>query len=70
MGKPLQGALVGGQSGGPTPVINASLAGVIGQAQRHGWLVSGGFAAATAVVAYYLFQVWLKIPMPRTIFGF
>jgi 6-phosphofructokinase len=32
----LDGALVVGQSGGPTPVINASLAGVIGEAQRHG----------------------------------
>jgi hypothetical protein len=37
---------------------------------RYGWLVSAGFAAATALAAYYLFQVWLKIPMPRTIFGF
>ncbi len=35
MGKPLQGILVVGQSGGPTPVINASLAGVIGEAQKH-----------------------------------
>jgi 6-phosphofructokinase 1 len=35
MGKPLHGVLVVGQSGGPTPVINASLAGVIGEAQRH-----------------------------------
>jgi 6-phosphofructokinase 1 len=35
MGKPLHGALVVGQSGGPTPVINASLAGVVGEAQQH-----------------------------------
>jgi 6-phosphofructokinase len=33
--KPLRGTLVVGQSGGPTPVINASLAGVIGEAQQH-----------------------------------
>lgn len=36
MSRPLHGALVVGQSGGPTPVINASLAGVIAEAQRHG----------------------------------
>lgn len=35
MSKPLHGVLVVGQSGGPTPVINASLAGVIGEAQKH-----------------------------------
>lgn len=35
MSKPLRGILVVGQSGGPTPVINASLAGVVGEAQRH-----------------------------------
>jgi 6-phosphofructokinase len=35
MGQPLHGTLVVGQSGGPTPVINGSLAGVIGQAQQH-----------------------------------
>ena len=35
MGKSLHGTLVVGQSGGPTPVINASLAGVIGEAQQH-----------------------------------
>jgi 6-phosphofructokinase len=35
MGGALTGALVVGQSGGPTPVINASLAGVVGEAQRH-----------------------------------
>jgi 6-phosphofructokinase 1 len=35
MPKELRGALVVGQSGGPTPVINASLAGVIGEAQQH-----------------------------------
>jgi putative tricarboxylic transport membrane protein len=27
------------------------------------------FAAITAVFSYYLFQVWLKIPMPIPIFG-
>jgi 6-phosphofructokinase 1 len=35
MTEPLHGALIIGQSGGPTPVINASLAGVIGEAQQH-----------------------------------
>jgi 6-phosphofructokinase 1 len=35
MSKPLHGALVVGQSGGPTPVINASLAGVVKEAQQH-----------------------------------
>jgi 6-phosphofructokinase 1 len=33
--QPLRGLLIVGQSGGPTPVINASLAGVIGEAQQH-----------------------------------
>jgi putative tricarboxylic transport membrane protein len=27
------------------------------------------FALITAVISYYLFQVWLKIPMPIPIFG-
>ncbi len=35
MSKPLPDILVVGQSGGPTPVINASLAGVISEAQKH-----------------------------------
>jgi len=35
MSEPLKGILVVGQSGGPTAVINASLAGVIEEAQRH-----------------------------------
>ncbi len=34
---------------------------------KYGWGVSGVFAVLTAVVAYYLFQVWLKIPMPPTL---
>jgi putative tricarboxylic transport membrane protein len=36
---------------------------------RYGWAVSIGFAVITAVISYYLFQVWLKIPMPIPIFG-
>ncbi len=36
---------------------------------RYSWMVSIGFAAVTAVISYYLFQVWLKIPMPIPIFG-
>jgi 6-phosphofructokinase len=35
MSERLHGVLVVGQSGGPTPVINASLAGVIGEAQQN-----------------------------------
>lgn len=35
MNRAVRGVLVVGQAGGPTPVINASLAGVIGEAQRH-----------------------------------
>jgi len=37
---------------------------------KYGWVVRIIFAALTAVAAYYLFQVWLKIPMPRPVFGF
>jgi hypothetical protein len=37
---------------------------------KYGWPVSIIFAVLTAVAAYYLFQVWLKIPMPRPAFGF
>jgi 6-phosphofructokinase len=35
MGKSLRGVLVVGQSGGPTPVINASLAGVVAEAREY-----------------------------------
>jgi hypothetical protein len=37
---------------------------------HYSWKVSIFFSLVTAVVAYYLFEVWLKIPMPRTIIGF
>lgn len=37
---------------------------------KYSWVMSIGFAALTALAAYYLFQVWLKIPMPRPVFGF
>jgi len=37
---------------------------------KYGWKVSIFFSLVTAVVAYYLFEVWLKIPMPRTIIRF
>jgi putative tricarboxylic transport membrane protein len=37
---------------------------------KYGRGVSILFAVLTAVAAYYLFQVWLKIPMPRPVFGF
>jgi len=37
---------------------------------RYSWVWSLVFAAITAGGAYYLFQVWLRIPMPRNLFGF
>lgn len=36
---------------------------------RYSWLISVVFAFITAVGAYFLFQVWLKIPMPRPVLG-
>ena len=36
---------------------------------HYSWRVSIFFSLLTAVVSYYLFQVWLKIPMPRSILG-
>ena len=36
---------------------------------RYSWIMSIVFAGITAVVSYYLFQVWLKIPMPTPFFG-
>jgi putative tricarboxylic transport membrane protein len=36
---------------------------------RYGWIMSVVFSVITAVVSYYLFQAWLKIPMPRPFFG-
>jgi hypothetical protein len=37
---------------------------------KYSWIMSIGFAVLTALAAHYLFQVWLKIPMPRPVFGF
>ncbi|MBM4330903.1 MAG: tripartite tricarboxylate transporter TctB family protein [Deltaproteobacteria bacterium] len=37
---------------------------------KYGWTVSLFFSGITAFVAYYLFQVWLKIPMPIPLIGF
>ncbi len=37
---------------------------------RYGWKVSISFSALTAVAAYYLFQIWLKIPMPIPLLRF
>ncbi len=34
---------------------------------HYDWKVSILFSVVTAVVAYYLFQIWLKIPMPPSI---
>jgi hypothetical protein len=36
---------------------------------KYSWAISIFFAVLTAVAGYYLFEVWLKIPMPRTLFG-
>ncbi len=36
----------------------------------YGWKTSIFYALVMALVAYYLFQVWLKIPMPLPILGF
>ena len=37
---------------------------------RYSWKISILFSLFTAVVCYYLFQIFLKIPMPRGILGF
>jgi len=36
---------------------------------KYGLAVSAGFAVITAVLSYYLFQVWLKVPMPIPLLG-
>jgi hypothetical protein len=36
---------------------------------KYSWAISLFFAVLTAVAGYYLFQGWLKIPMPRPYFG-
>ena len=36
---------------------------------KYGWRVSAAFAVLTAFAAHYLFEVWLKIPMPRNLLG-
>jgi hypothetical protein len=36
---------------------------------HYGWKTSILFSLLTAVIAYYLFVVWLKIPMPGSILG-
>jgi hypothetical protein len=36
----------------------------------YGWKMSIFYALVTAIVAYYLFQVWLKIPMPLPMIRF
>ncbi len=37
---------------------------------HYNWKVSLLFSALTAVAVYYLFQVWLKIPMPTPLLRF
>ncbi|HSR11760.1 MAG TPA: tripartite tricarboxylate transporter TctB family protein, partial [Thermodesulfobacteriota bacterium] len=36
---------------------------------RHGWVTTSLFSAATAAACYLVFQIFLKIPMPKGIFG-
>jgi hypothetical protein len=36
---------------------------------HYSWRFSILFSVLTASIAYYLFQVWLKIPMPQGILG-
>lgn len=36
----------------------------------YGWKISLLYAAVSAVAFYYLFQVWLQIPMPRSLLRF
>jgi hypothetical protein len=36
---------------------------------NYGWKVSLVFSFVTAIGAYYLFQLWLRIPMPSTLLG-
>lgn len=37
---------------------------------HYSWRISLVLSVLTAVISYYLFQVWLKIPMPQSVFGF
>jgi len=37
---------------------------------KYRWNVSLLFSVLTTLVFYSLFQLWLKVPMPQTIFGF
>jgi len=37
---------------------------------NYNWKISSIFAGSTAICAYYLFQVWLRIPMPPAILKF
>jgi len=36
---------------------------------EYGWKMSLLFSVVTALVCYYLFQVFLKVPMPRSLLG-
>ena len=36
---------------------------------HYSWKVCILFSVLTAFVSYFLFQVWLKIPMPRSVLG-
>ena len=36
----------------------------------YGWKISIFYSAVSAVAFYYLFQVWLQIPMPRALLRF
>ncbi len=37
---------------------------------KYGWKASLSFSLVTAVIAYFLFEVWLRIPMPRSMIRF
>ena len=37
---------------------------------KYGWKVSSFFSLVTAAASFYLFQVWLKIPMPIPLLRF
>lgn len=36
---------------------------------NQGWKVCAAFSLTSALAAYYLFEVWLKIPMPQPFWG-
>ena len=43
---------------------------LLGCIEGTGWLRSLGVASAAALTSYAMFELWLKIRLPRGIFGF